>query len=238
MRNALIFILLATTLTACTKENIIPLDVPDGWSTEGIKWWRTDADTSGMFRNLETLVDMGIAGSGATGPGIQVGRQQMRAARRRLVNLVKASLLPLYRNQPEVVDSLFEKLVVPKMASARLTGDVRPVVKTFKLEGYRTLSRRFREPYTKTRLGRDVPVPMPDSLRGRSWGKVFLQVFVSKEGNPITITLLDGVHPVLDRIAMRAATQLLWQPAHVLKVGSSRPIDAWYRFKINFGGAK
>ncbi len=229
---------LATTLTACKMESTIPLGVPEGWTTEGAKWWRTDADTSGMFRNLETLVDMGIRESGAAGPGIQVGARQTRAAKRRLVNLVKASLLPLYRNQPEIVDSLFEKLVVPKMASARLTGDVRPVVKTFKMEGYRTLSRRFREPYTKTRLGKDVPVPMPDSLRGRSWGKVFLQVFVSREGDPITVTLLDGVHPVLDRIAMRAATELLWQPAHVLKVGTSRPIDAWYRFKINFGGTK
>ena len=219
----------------CVAQESIPLDIPDGWENDGVFWWRSASDTTGVFRNLETLKAMGVA----TAPGLEPFGQRTgesdRAARRRLVTYVKDSLIPLFRNQPDVVDSLFERFVVPKMANARIEGDVRPVIKTFKLEGYRTIARFFREPYSLTKMGRDIPVPIPDSLRDKSIvGRVFLQVYISDEGDPVAIKKLNGVHPVLDRIALRAMTQMKWQPAYLLKGGKARPIASWARFKIDF----
>ncbi|MCZ6757773.1 MAG: energy transducer TonB [Bacteroidetes bacterium] len=219
----------------CASDESIPLDIPVGWENEGVLWWRTASDTTGVFRDLETLVSMGIAiPSGLEPFGLRSGETE-RIARRRLVTHVKDSLIPLFRNEPDVVDSLFERFVVPKMANARIEGDVRPVIKTFKLEGYRTIARFFREPFSLTKMGLDIPVPIPDSLRDKSIvGRVFMQVYISDEGDPMAIKKLIGVHPVLDRIAIRAMTQMKWQPAYLLKGGKSRPIASWARFKVDF----
>ena len=240
-------ILPAVLFSGCRPEKSIPLEVPENWTEDGPRWWRLDTDTSGVFRNLETLSAMGIAVSPTSdpmfGPGRTnrdlIGRANRDLPRRRLVAHVKNSLIPLFRNRPQVVDSLFERFVVPEMASARLEGDVRPVIMTFKRDGYRIISRHFREPYTLTRLGIDIPLRIPDSLREQSIvGHVFMQVYISEDGDPVAIEKLEGVHPVLDRIAMRATTKMRWQPAYLLKGGSSRPLPSWARFKVNFSTAR
>lgn len=178
---------------------------------------------------------MGVATASGLKPFGQRSGESDREARRRLVTYVKESLIPLFRNQPDVVDSLFERFVVPKMANARIEGDVRPVIKTFKLEGYRTITRFFREPYSLTKMGLDIPVPIPDSLRDKSIvGRVFMQVYISDEGDPVAIKKLNGVHPVLDRIAVRAMTQMKWQPAYLLKGRKANPIASWARFTVDF----
>ncbi len=228
-------VICAWLLAGCLPQESIPLDVPDGWVNEGVLWWRATADTNGVFPNLETLLSMGAATVDQMEVLSSPGEFSERAARRRLITHVKQSLIPMFRNQPEVVDSLFERYVVPKMANARIYGDVRPVVKEFKLEGYRTIARHFREPYSMTKMGVDIPVPIPDSLRDKGIvGRVFMQVFISEDGDPIAIKKLRSVHPVLDRIAVRAMTRMKWQPAYLLKKGKSRPIPSWARFDVNF----
>ncbi len=236
LTSSLLLVLFYSILLAgCFSEESISLEIPDGWENDGVYWWRTGSDTTDVFRNLETLSSMGIEIGSGLEPFSQRSRESDRAARRRLVTHVKDSLIPLFRNQPDVVDSLFERFVVPKMSNARIEGDVRPVIKTFKLEGYRTIARFFREPYSLTKMGRDIPVPIPDSLRDKSIvGRVFMQVYISDEGDPLAIKKLNGVHPVLDRIAVRAMTQMKWQPAYVLKGGKAIPIESWARFKVDF----
>ncbi len=232
-------IALAALFSGCRQGEPIPLGVPETWTEDGLRWWRLEADTSGVFRNLETLTAMGIAEPPSTDPMFGFGGTDREWARRQLIVHVKNSLIPLFRNRPQVVDSLFERFVVPKMASARLEGDVRSVIMTFKREGYRIIARHFREPYTLTKLGLDIPVPIPDSLREQSIvGQVFMQVYISDSGEPLAIEKLHGVHPVLDRIAIRATTEMRWQPAYLLKGGKSRPLPSWARFKVNFSTSR
>ena len=232
----LVFAALCTVgLAGCLTEESIPLDVPEGWENEGAFWWRTHVDTAGVFRNLETLLSMGIQPPSGTYPVPGQTTNTDRLARRQIITHVKESLIPLFRNHPLVVDSLFERYVVPKMAGVRINGDVRPVIKQYKLEGYRTIARHFREPYSMTKMGIDIPVPIPDSLREKSIvGRVFMQVYISADGEPLAIKTLQGVHPVLDRIAVRAMTQMKWQPAYLLIKNKARAIASWARFNVDF----
>jgi hypothetical protein len=178
-------------------------------------------------------MSMGIASSG-NGMAM-AGSVSEQQARRRLITHVKDSLIPLFRNEPDIVDSLFERFVVPKMADVNIQGDVSPVIKQYKLEGYRTIARHFREPYSLTKMGVDIPVPIPDSLREKSIvGRVFMQIYISADGDPLAIRQLRGVHPVLDRIAVRAMTQMKWQPAYVLRGGRAVAIPSWARFNVDF----
>lgn len=236
LRQLLFFVVICAWLfVGCLSEESIPLGVPEGWVNEGVLWWRATADTNGVFPDLETLLSMGAATTDQMQPLTLRGEISDRAARRLLITHVKESLIPLFRNQPEVVDSLFERYVVPKMAKARVYGDVQAVIKQYKLEGYRTIARHFREPYKMTEMGVDIPVPIPDSLRGKGIvGRVFMQVYISEDGDPLAIKKIRGVHPVLDRIAVRAMIQMKWQPAYLLKKNKARPIPSWARFDVNF----
>ena len=235
--RAMVALLLAGfMLIGCSDSEQIPTSVPEGWQAENGRWWASGADTSAAFRQLETMDEMGIPGSHLLNlrlTGASPVEQEL--ARRKVAQHVKVGLLPLYRNRPEVVDSLFEKYVFPKMADAPIKGDVQPVISRYKRDGYRILSRHFRAPHTLLKLGEDIPVPVPDSLVGtKLQGSVFMQVHIDEEGNPRAIEKLEGIHPVLDAIAMRATTRMRWQPAYVLRGGKAEPIASWARFRVNF----
>lgn len=220
----------------CATQPAIPIAPPTSWTSDatGTRWWVAAAtDTSHIFRNLETLDAMGAEDAYLL--DATPGGDAHTLARRKLAVLVKQSLLPLYRNRPDVVDSLFVRFVVPRMADAQVRGDVRPEVERLKLEGYRIVGRHFRAPYPLTKLGTDIPVPVPDSLQFPEFnGTVLMQVSVDTLGAPSGIELISGVHPVLNRIAMRATTDMRWQPAYVIRQGKSVPIASWARFKVRF----
>ena len=76
----------------------------------------------------------------------------------------------------------------------------------------------------------------PDSLRNEETsGTVELQVYVNASGEPQGIEVLESVHPTLDGIAMRATTQMKWQPAF-LKVNNEWVEQASFvRFGVDFG---
>lgn len=224
-------------VAGCNRSAEPPSELgpPEGWVADGGRWWRADIDTSGVFRNLETLDAMGIAEEDLTYAADRTLAEQSGVAHRQLMRAVKQSLIRLYRNRPEVIDSLFEQYVVPKIEKASVSGDARKLVARFKREGYQTIRRHFLEPRALRKLGVDIPVPYPDSLRERGiGGRVRLQVYINEKGEPVAVEKLEGVHPVLDAIAMRATTEMRWQPAYLLRGGKSDPLSAWTRFKVNF----
>lgn len=215
----------------------VPLETPAGWAGNTTYWWQAGADTTGTFRNLESLESMGVEGSHLLSMSIDgASPQDMELAQLKFNQYVKESLIELFRNEPEIVDSLFEKYVAPRIEVDDLDGDVQPLIKEHQRRGYQILSRHFRYPRTLTRLGEDIPIVVPDSLREQEiTGAVFIQIAINKEGVPITLTKLEGVHPVLDRIAMRAMTEMRWQPAFVLRGASSKPTRSWTRMRVRFG---
>jgi TonB family protein len=159
--------------------------------------------------------------------------QQPVRMKRRLMNDVKKELLPLYRHRPAIVDSLFEEYVAPKIRSDRA-----PTQSNFDDEvdrhterAYQVLRQYFTEPRTRGTLGDDVPIVYPDSLRSKgTGGRVEMQVYMNAEGEPLGIETIEGVHPVLDDIARRAATQMRWEAAQL----EGTPISCWVRYSIQF----
>jgi TonB family protein len=125
--------------------------------------------------------------------------------------------------------------MAPKVSEVQFTSDPVQDVENFKKQAYKLLGRHFREPRTRLELGTDVPVLYPDSLRAQGVeGAVSLQVYLNDEGEPLTLELIEGVHPVLDQIAMEATTQMRWIPAYVLEKRDWKAIPAWARFRITF----
>lgn len=231
------FALMSVVMLAsgCKEKEAISTAVPEGWLAEEQQWWIPGTDTSAAFRDLETLESMNVKGALSSDFAFDAGQLNYEAARQLLTVYVKDGLIELFRNHPEIVDSLFEKFVVPKMSDANVDGNVQPEIIKFKKDGYRTISRHFHRPFSLTKLGVDVPLPFPDSLRSsRPSGDMFFQIKVSDEGNPVAVKKLRGMHPVLDRIAMRAMTEMRWQPAYVIRGGKSPPVDSWVRLKVQF----
>ncbi len=205
-------------------------DVPEGWATAEARWWREPADTAKAFRNLESLQAMGVA------EGTQVfAMQPAQLTGAQLRRSVKESLIRLYRNAPQVIDSLFARYVASDLAAVTISGDVQQRLEELKAEYYGILRRHFREPRTRTTLGEDVAVVFPDSLRQQGVsGEVRMQVYLNEEGVPQAIELLEGLHPTLDAIALHATTQMRWEPAYVEVDGQWEAIPSWVRFNINF----
>ena len=205
---------------------------PDGWVGEATRWWIDGQDTTSFFRDLETLESMNVQGGEVVyvGSGEAIGGSHAQFKR-----AVKRSLIRLYRNEPAIVDSLFEKFMAPKVPSVKFTADPAGDVDKFKKDSYKVLIRHFREPRTRLQLGTDVPVIYPDSLRTMDIsGEVKLQVYLNAEGEPQSVELLEGIHPILDMSAMDATTRMRWIPAYVEDNREWRAIPSWARFRITF----
>lgn len=230
--SLLVLILLGT---GCATEAPLETGPPAGWQAEGDRWWRAGIDTTGAFRNLETLAAMGVTGAEVTyvaSPNVAGQRVSQRAWFERAV---KQELIRLYRNNPEVVDSLVERHVVPMLKEARLDGDVQGHVERLKKKSHDFLYKNyFQAPY----YGRNIEAPYPEALREKEvTGTVHVQVYVDEEGKPLTVELLDGADPDLNGIAMRTMTQMEWRPAYVMGKGRWEAIPAWTRFSITFGAS-
>ena len=218
-------------LSGCTRSET-ETAIPEGWEGTDTRWWRVGIDTTGLFRPLDTFEEMGIPYRPVVFVGPDLDRQPKKM-QEQLINAVKRELLPLYRTNPEIVDSLFQKYVVPaiKRSSPPRRARFEATVTTWKSRAYRTIARYYREPRPRLRIGKDIKVPYPDSLMKQGiGGKVRMQVYVNEQGEPVAIWLLQSVHPVLDRIAMRATTRMRWSPAYL----NGKPVPAWVRFSISF----
>lgn len=212
---------------------------PEGWTSADARWWQPDVDTSRAFRSLESLSAMGV-GSRDTLFVASSRAAQAEASAEQLGFAVKQELIPLFRNQPRIMDSLFAEHVQPivekRLQQSRvILGSAGKVAEELKKESYQTISKRFREPRTTKKLGEDVPVPYPDSLRQADiGGKVEMQVYLNAEGDPQAVKLIEGVDPTLNDIAMQAATQMDWAPAYVLRDGQWQTVPSWTRFSVVF----
>lgn len=195
---------------------------PAGWEQAEGRWWSTGVDTALAFRDLSTLEAMDAAAAEGEDLGNYLERR------------VRSELRPVFRNNPEEVDSLFAEHVVPLIEDAG-DGDPEELVQELKNEGYQALRNHYREPRPALQLGEDVPLAFPDSLRQQGvGGRVRMQVYLDAEGTPQAIKLLEGAHPVLDEKAMTAASQMRWEPAGVRAGGEWEYVPAWTRYTINF----
>lgn len=209
-----------------------PAEAPSGWQQSETRMWEDGVDTSMVFQNLDSLSTMGVMGADAqlssTG---DVSREQFKAA-------IKRSLLRLYRNNPMIVDSLFEEYAAPQLEDVDLSGDVLgnggeldpKLLQPNKKAAYEAISEYFREPQRK----KGADIVYPDSLRQTASGEVSLQAHVDSTGAVDAVEVLRSVHPTLDAIAMKAATNTVWEPAYMLVDGSWEPQPAWVRFSISF----
>jgi outer membrane biosynthesis protein TonB len=195
--------------------------------------WKENVDTSAVFRNLENLQAMGIADGKFTVSQGEVSQEQFTSA-------IKQTLVPLYRNDPEAIDSLFDTFAVPRLEEADLgpdavqeSGRLNPdLVQKFKNEAYKAIANNYQEP---SRLESDGGLVYPESLRtAETSGTVTLQVHVDSTGAPDAIEAIQGVHPTLDAIAMRAAAERRWEPAYVLVNDNWQPRPSWVRFDVNY----
>src|SRR5690606_1100562 len=106
--------LLAVVVSGCKGGDDSALELPEGWEQSSNRWWLSGADTTGAFRSLEDLHAMGVS-TGMLYASSREMAAQRSLQRDQLVDAVKRSLVRLYRNEPEVVDSLFERYVVPQL---------------------------------------------------------------------------------------------------------------------------
>jgi len=79
---------------------------------------------------------------------------------------------------------------------------------------------------------KNPPPPYPRSARRRGMeGTVLLEVFVSAQGKPEKIKLLESSgHGVLDRAALSAVRSWIFEPGTI----GDRPVDMWVRVPIRF----
>lgn len=199
-------------LIGCESEP--DLGPPAGWVAEGDRWWREGVDTSVAFRDLETFAAMNL------GDGPEGKRPEGPAHRN-----VQQEFIALYRNQPEIVDSLFTAIAVPMIDERAQEEDRDALV--------RDINREFNRVFFYPRPAPDqtVTITYPDSLRSAGiGGDVKMQVYLSEEGEPLAIKLVDSVHPTLDLIAMDATARKRWIPAAI----RGQEMRSWVRSVLGF----
>lgn len=213
-----------------------PTAPPDGWETAEDRWWTADVDTSEAFRDLSSLMAMGITSANVD----EVAATRADARRSGLLqDQFTSSLLqrlePILRNNPDEVYAIFQEHIAPEIEEMNIQGSINEATRDYRREAYNTIRRHYREPQTRLQLGEDIAVPYPDSLRQAGiGGRVVMQVYLNASGEPQAVKLVESVEPTLDAIAMRATTQMRWQAARLNVEGSWEQIPAWSRFTVRF----
>ncbi|MEM6784878.1 MAG: TonB family protein [Bacteroidota bacterium] len=228
MRFAVSLVLAAAlvVLAACGGTGSDPLTPPEGWTSNGADatltaWWHADVDTAVAFRDLSTLGTMGIA----EGEGLvaQVKRGRLDGAEEADPD---GGLIGLFRNNPEVMDSVFNAVGVPLIRQAGDGGDVR----SLRTDVYRRVAQDYRK---SGPLGQIDPslVIYPDSLRqNRVEGSVTMQVHVNRQGEAVAAKVLESAHPTLDRLALNVAANRRYKGATV----GQDSVASWLRISIPY----
>lgn len=220
--------------TGCGGGPDVALGPPEGWTGQAGLWWQAGTDTTVAFRNVGDFEAMGSPLEDVVyGRGTATTRQQ-------LVNGVKREFMPMFQSNPELVDSLFTTMGRPKIMRATLKTDLNAQVDELSKDIFRSITRHYQQPRTLKKLGsfdqakidKDiVPISQPDSLKAQGvYGRVQMQVYLNPEGEPLAVKVLDPVHPVLDDLAQKAATQMRWRPAYLRGKG----VYGWALFNVNF----
>jgi len=218
-------------LFGCAEED--PTAPPSGWEATETRMWAEGVDTAAAFRNLDDLVAMGVLDEKLTLDQGGLSQQQFQ-------NAIKQTILELYRNNPPMVDSLFNAYAVSELEGADLSGAVdeggtlAPKVQgEYQKAAYEAITDHFREPQMEEKAS---SITYPDSLRTEeASGTVDLQARVDTSGAIDAVEVIQGTHPTLDAIAMRAAVMSsVWEPAYLLQDDEWRPVRSWVRFSIPF----
>jgi len=220
-------------LAGCGGGGGDPAAPPSGWNATETRMWASDVDTSEVFRNMSSLEAMGIIGEDvALGSG-SVSQEQFQ-------NAVKRSLLELYRSNPAVVDSLFEEHAVPVLQDADLGSDIveedkikQKILDKFGQKALKAVDEHYEQPIIQEGI---TGLPYPDSLRTEeNSGRVEVQVHVTADGTVDAVEVVEGTHPTLNAIIMRAAaTETTWNPAYVTEDGEQTSYPGWGRLSTNF----
>lgn len=223
---------LALVLAGCSGQTA-PDEPPEGWEATETRMWEQGVDTSDVFRDLNDLSTMGIVEADFALSSGTISQDQFQKA-------IKRSLLEFYRSNPVVVDSLFEEYAVPKLEGANLSGAVEEgqlkpeLLGKFQKRAFKAVNDYYRQP----QLDQGVSgITYPDTLRQNDVsGEVVLQMHVDTSGSVNAVEVVDGVHPTLDAIAMKAGTQTTWEPAYIRQGAGEewKPHRGWARTPVPF----
>ncbi|PSQ61843.1 MAG: hypothetical protein BRD25_05680 [Bacteroidetes bacterium QH_1_61_8] len=154
---------------------------------------------------------------------------------------IKQSLENLYRTNPAIVDSLFEEHAASQLEDADLSGavvkdgQIKPkLLNEYKNKAFKTIKDHYRQPQLQEGVS---GITYPDSLRTQeNSGRVELQMHVDSTGTVNAVEVIEGTHPTLNAIAMKAATGTTWEPGYVRQGAGEewQPRPGWGRSPINF----
>lgn len=209
-----------------------PASPPSGWSASETRMWNQSVDTSEVFRNMSSLSAMGLFDEEVTlSPG-SINQEQFQ-------KVIKRSLLELYRSNPTIVDSLFEEHALPVLQDAELGSDAvqggelkKKILDKYKQQALKAIQDHYEQPILQQGI---TGLPLPDSLHTKeNSGSVEVQVHVNENGEVDAVEILEGTHPTLNAIVMRAVAQTTtWNPAFVTENQSQAPHSGWGRIPAN-----
>lgn len=206
-------LLISLVISACGGGQ--SLEPPQGWISDGDgKWWLSETDTTGLFRDLETLESMGVQ----VFEDVDLGPS------------VQNRLLEFYRSNPEIVDSVFVEhgLPIVERGADELT-DRTEQRERLTTDAYREMVRYYRDARPDPNV--DAGIVYPDSLQDAGiGGRVVVQAYVNAEGEPVAMELLESAHPTLDILTMQAVTRMRW--VHASHAGSA--VASWTRVAIPY----
>ncbi len=221
--------LLAVLLVAvgCGEED--PTAPPDGWETDGDRWWRAEADTAEAFRDQSSMQAMGILDEDDEELAVE-GDQVSGEV---FIKGVKRGLGDFYKSNPAIIDSLFEEYAVPELGTDSRSGEVEEAVQEAVQQARNLLDDYYKRPQVQEQENITYP---RDLYEQGVEGNVELQVRVNASGEPIAIRVVESVHPELDAIAMRSAALMRSSPARVRYSQDDEweDIEGWIHFDVPF----
>lgn len=221
--------LLAVLVVAagCGEED--PTAPPDGWETDGDRWWLAEADTAGAFPDQSSMQAMGILEEGDEELAIE-GDQVSGEV---FLKGVKRGLDDFYKSNPAIIDSLFEEYAVPELGTDARSGEVQEAVQEAVQQARNLLDDYYQRPQVQEQENITYP---RDLYEQGVEGNVELQVRVNANGEPIAIRVVESVHPELDAIAMRSAALMRASPARVRYSQDDEweDIEGWIHFDVPF----
>jgi len=225
---------LLLVLAGCGGGGGDPAAPPSGWEASETRMWKEEVDTSKVFRDLNSLSSMGVLGEDFALSAGGVDQAQFEKA-------IKQSLENLYRTNPAIVDSLFEEHAASQLEDADLSGavvkdgQIKPkLLNEYKNKAFKTIKDHYRQPQLQEGVS---GITYPDSLRTQeNSGRVELQMHVDSTGTVNAVEVIEGTHPTLNAIAMKAATGTTWEPGYVRQGAGEewQPRPGWGRSPINF----
>lgn len=214
-------------ITGCGSED--PTAPPDGWETNGDRWWRAEADTAEAFRDFSDMEAMGILENVESQMAIEGGQ----VSGEDFLKAVKRELGDFYKSNPALIDSLFNQYAVEALGTEPRRGTVEDTLDATVQQARRLLDDYYRRPEVQEQSSVTYPRDLYD--QGIE-GNVELQVRVNTSGDPIAIRVVESVHPELDAIAMRSAALMRASPARVryTKNEEWEDIKGWVYFDVPF----